>query len=274
MRARYGSRFMTVVLPPRGPGRRAFSLVLFCVGLVMLIAFVTLAVDIGRLRLARSELQTAADASARAGAFSLPASNDAVWEQAADAGMQNTALDADSRGGASSETGVALDPDEDIHVGIWDSATRTFTELTDDSSTKRDERRAANAVMTNAQKFASLPAGGTNCSAPLMALNNRDATGDLVIYVSDNESWVDAPHYGRFGGSATQTMKEWSVFNARNPGAKLVCIDLQPYGTTQASGRPDILNVGGFSDAVFDTIARFARGETRDWVEIVKQTEV
>ena len=34
--------------------------------------------------------------------------------------------------------------------------------------------------------------------------------------------------------------------------AKLVCIDIQPYGTTQAKSRPDIINVGGFSDAVFD----------------------
>ena len=48
-------------------------------------------------------------------------------------------------------------------------------------------------VMTNAQKLASLPCGGTNCSAPLAYLNQRKAKGDLVIYVSDNESWVDTP---------------------------------------------------------------------------------
>ena len=37
---------------------------------------------------------------------------------------------------------------------------------------------------------------------------------------------------------------------------------------------PEILNVGGFSDAVFDTIARFVSDDTRDWMDIVKQTEV
>jgi 60 kDa SS-A/Ro ribonucleoprotein len=52
-------------------------------------------------------------------------------------------------------------------------------------------------VMTNAEKLAKLPFGGTNCSAPLAFLNKQNAKGDLVIYVSDNESWVDAPHYGR-----------------------------------------------------------------------------
>lgn len=40
-------------------------------------------------------------------------------------------------------------------------------------------------VMTNATKLASLPCGGTNCSAPLEYLNRQKATGDLVIYVSD-----------------------------------------------------------------------------------------
>ena len=29
---------------------------------------------------------------------------------------------------------------------------------------------------------------------------------DLVVFVSDNESWVDSPCHGRFGGSATEVM--------------------------------------------------------------------
>jgi len=127
-------------------------------------------------------------------------------------------------------------------------------------------------VMTNAAKLASLPAGGTNCSAPLAFLNRRRANGDLVIYVSDNESWIDAPQYGRFGGSATQTMKEWAHFRERNPQARMVCIDLQPYGTVQAKERSDILNVGGFSDQVWDVIAEFARGELNadHWVGVIE----
>jgi 60 kDa SS-A/Ro ribonucleoprotein len=55
-------------------------------------------------------------------------------------------------------------------------------------------------------------------------------------------------------------MQEWNKFRRRNPQARLVCIDAQPYGTTQAAERDDILNVGGFSDQVFDLIAEFARG--------------
>ena len=128
-------------------------------------------------------------------------------------------------------------------------------------------------VMTNAKKLAALPAGGTNCSAPLAFLNKTGAEGDLVIYVSDNESWVDAPHYGRYGGSATETMNEWARFKRRNPKARMVCIDIQPYGTVQAKSRPDILNIGGFSDQVFDVIRAFARSELNadHWIGIIEE---
>lgn len=131
-------------------------------------------------------------------------------------------------------------------------------------------------VLTNAEKLAKLPCGGTNCSAPLAFLNKHDAKGDLVIYVSDNESWVDAPHYGRFGGSATATMQEWSRFRNRNPGSRMVCIDIQPYGTVQAKERRDILNIGGFSDQVFDVIAEFANGNLNadHWIGVIENYEL
>jgi len=135
---------------------------------------------------------------------------------------------------------------------------------------------ARDSVMTNAQKLASLPCGGTNCSAPLELLNRRSADGDLVIYVSDNESWVDSPRYGSFGGSATATMKEWSRFRNRNPGARMVCIDIQPYGTVQAKERHDVLNIGGFSDQVFALVAEFANGNLNadHWVGVIENMDL
>ncbi|QNP47413.1 vWA domain-containing protein [Diaphorobacter aerolatus] len=111
-------------------------------------------------------------------------------------------------------------------------------------------------VMTNAQKLAQIGGGGTNCSAPLKLLADEKAKVDLVIMVSDNESWMDNRHRG-----ATATMMEWERIKQRNPDAKLVCIDIQPYGTSQAMDRKDILNVGGFSDAVFDVVASFSQGK-------------
>lgn len=123
-------------------------------------------------------------------------------------------------------------------------------------------------ILTNAKAFASLPSGGTHCSAPLAWLNRHQEKGDLVIYVSDNESWMDAHRSGR----ATATMMEWEAFRRRNPQARLVCLDIQPYGHSQAQERGDILNVGGFSDAVFEIIAQFAAGNLQagHWVGAIE----
>lgn len=123
-------------------------------------------------------------------------------------------------------------------------------------------------VMTNARKLAAIGGGGTNCSAALEALNGRRAKGDLVVFVSDNESWAD-PRTGR--GSAL--MGEWSRFRKRNPGAKLACVDLQPSGTTQAAEGDDVLNVGGFSDEVFNVLSAFAQGKLAadHWVGRVEE---
>jgi 60 kDa SS-A/Ro ribonucleoprotein len=124
---------------------------------------------------------------------------------------------------------------------------------------------ARDSVMTNAQKLASIGGGGTSCSAPLAELNRQRARGDLVVFVSDNESWVDA------GGRGTEMMRQWAAFKARNPQAKLACIDLQPNRTTQAREGGDILNVGGFSDAVFELLAAFSSSglDARHWVDTI-----
>jgi 60 kDa SS-A/Ro ribonucleoprotein len=131
-------------------------------------------------------------------------------------------------------------------------------------------------VLTNAQKLSSLPSGGTNCSAPLAWLNQRKASGDLVIYVSDNESWIDTRHYGRFGGSATETMRQWDKFKHRNPPAKMICIDIQPNATAQAVERADIINVGAFSDQVFSLIADVAHGRSSKdhWVREIERIAI
>ena len=71
-------------------------------------------------------------------------------------------------------------------------------------------------------------------------------------------------------------MKEWAAYKRRNPNAKLVCIDIQPYGSTQAAEREDVLNIGGFSDRVFDVIAQFAAGTLAadHWVGVIEAVEV
>lgn len=127
-------------------------------------------------------------------------------------------------------------------------------------------------ILTNATRLADLAGGGTNCSAPLEWLIARKQAPDLVIFVSDNQSWADA---GR-NLMGTPMMRNWEKLKARNPKAKLVCIDIAPYGTTQAKSRKDVLNIGGFSDAVFDQIAAFAEDRLgpEHWISEIETIEL
>lgn len=129
-------------------------------------------------------------------------------------------------------------------------------------------------VMTNAEKLASAPSGGTNCSAPLAELNRRGTHADTVIYVSDNQSWIDTSIGSWRGG--TETLREWERLKSRSPGARMACIDLQPYGSAQAPDRRDILNVGGFSDAVFRVVGRFGcvGNEPGQWVDVINRVAI
>jgi len=121
---------------------------------------------------------------------------------------------------------------------------------------KRLALNPRDSVMTNAKKLAAVGGGGTNCSAPLKQINDQSMHVDLVLMVSDNESWVDATR-----NRGTATMQEWNAIKARCPQAKFVCLDIQPYTHTQAVEREDILNIGGFSDHVFQVVSAFAQGE-------------
>jgi 60 kDa SS-A/Ro ribonucleoprotein len=126
-------------------------------------------------------------------------------------------------------------------------------------------------VMTNSERLASIGGGGTCVSAPLAQLNARKARGELVVIVSDNESWIDAN-----SARGTATMREWNAFRSRNPNARLVRIDLQPYATTQVVDRQDILNIGGFSDHVLEVVSDFAAGRLHsdDWVGKIESVVV
>jgi 60 kDa SS-A/Ro ribonucleoprotein len=136
-------------------------------------------------------------------------------------------------------------------------------------------------VLTNANKLRQLPGGGTDCSCVLKDLNAKNAKGiSTVIILSDNESWVDSQGQGvggYYGGRrGTETMKQWNEFRKRNPKAKLVCIDIAPNGTAQTVDRPDILNVGGFSDSVFTVVDLFLKNDltSSHWVGTIKKVEI
>ena len=135
-------------------------------------------------------------------------------------------------------------------------------------------------IMTNAKRLAAYGGGGTRLGAALAHLNATKETGDLIILVSDNESWLggERPHYSLSQG--TEMVREFNRYQRRNANAKLVCIDIAPTTTAQAPDSDICLNIGGFSDAVWSTIARFVEGDTEDktdssaWVDEIEAIEL
>lgn len=123
-------------------------------------------------------------------------------------------------------------------------------------------------VLTNAKALASIPSGGTNCSLVLKDLNNRKVKGDSVIYISDNESWINNGYK-----DSTGMMTEWVEFKKRNPAARLVLLDLTCGNTSQVTQHDDILQVGGFSDNVFNVVNTFLKygHDTDHWVSEIEK---
>ncbi|AWY21237.1 RNA-binding protein [Moraxella bovis] len=113
-------------------------------------------------------------------------------------------------------------------------------------------------VLALAERLAKFGGGGTHTALPLAELNRQKAKIDVMIYFSDNESWADEQ-----SGRGTQMMKEWRILKKRCPNAKLICVDLQPYTSSQAKNGNDVLNVGGFGDNVFKVIEAFCCYATR-----------
>jgi len=140
----------------------------------------------------------------------------------------------------------------------------------------------SDSILSLSERLAKYGGGGTDCSIPLHQANTKYRKRQFagVVLVSDNESWVyrsRAFAYGRQG--ATGVLSEWQTFvaNQQRMGVsspKLVCIDIQPYGSTQAPERDDILNIGGFSDAVFHVVASYLNDDTARFVAEVESIEL
>ena len=71
-------------------------------------------------------------------------------------------------------------------------------------------------------------------------------------------------------------MKEWLKLKKRCRQAKLVCIDLTPGDVSQVvKHRQSILQVGGFSDKVFNVVADFiANPSDNAWVDKIEALDL
>ncbi|PAY16667.1 ribonucleoprotein [Rhodopirellula sp. SM50] len=151
-----------------------------------------------------------------------------------------------------------------------------------DTRTYQAKIDPSDSILSLSARLSKYGGGGTDCSLPLVEANKRYAKRAFagIVLVSDNQSWINSGRaYGYGRGGSTGVMTEWEKFKKaqRKNGIadpKLVCIDIAPYGNTQAPDRQDILNVGGFSDAVFRVVASFLENDASRFVRDVESVEL
>ncbi len=125
--------------PVRRGVRRGMMLAYIVVALLTLIGICSLAVDVGRVHVAKSQLRVAADAAARAGTNALSSGVTAAQNAAVAVAAANTA----------DGSAVSIDSTNDIEFGTWDPSARTFTVLTGAA------RSTANSIRVTARRTAA-----------------------------------------------------------------------------------------------------------------------
>ena len=133
-------------------------------------------------------------------------------------------------------------------------------------------------MLSLADRLSHYGGGGTDCSVPLKVANARFSSRPFVgcIVLSDNESWFGAGIYSR----GTSTANEWQRFCENQKrlrkfkSPKYVGVNLQPSAIAQNKEAKDVMNVGGFSDGVFETVAAFFEDDTGRFVRAVEAVDL
>ena len=138
----------------------------------------------------------------------------------------------------------------------------------------------SDSILSLAERLAKYGGGGTDCSLPLAAANTRYAKRRFAgcVLVSDNESWVGTGRQRLDGRDdrvadvrrATRSGCTARALQARSWSAS-TCSRTRPRRPRSAS---DILNVGGFSDAVFSVVAAFLADDAGRFVAEVEAVEL
>lgn len=157
---------------------------------------------------------------------------------------------------------------------------RAMTLLFDDRCTTARERGIVlnDSVVDNAAAICARAGGGTSTETVLIRLNQTkpELTENisLIVITSDNETWSKAFH--GWQRSYPIMMDQWRLFKKRHPKAKLVLIDLTPGNHTQVPNEDGVLNIGGFSDTIFDLIQLFVNDQLGPdrWVGEINKVEL
>ncbi|MBC8106638.1 MAG: Tad domain-containing protein [Anaerolineae bacterium] len=181
---------------PRLRRRRyaGITLIYATVVMVVLCSFVSLGVDYGRVQLAKTELQRAADAGSRYGASGLK--NILYGVSAARANAVVAAKDNLADGSP-----VTLDANKDVELIIWDAKKKTATVTTDPY--------AANAVRVTARRTAARGNPIPMTFARLAGVNSCDASATSISMLTpgaDEDYLVEATNNPYLSGMPPGTI--------------------------------------------------------------------
>ncbi len=229
--------------------------ILAAVLMVVVLAVVVFAVDLGYIRLVQAELQNSADAGALAAAYALPApsSHDAV------AAAQDFASQNHSRGGDP----TLLVADADVEPGTWDVKTHVFTPVADpaDANTVRVTVHRCQASGNPAKLFFARVLGHDSVDVAAVAVATRltrwniiaanklqigsgsvvsgvSAYGRRRVELGSGVSVVDGARIGSLPGSVVQ------YSNAQGLPENLVRADVQPELANQVANLINQIEAG------------------------------
>jgi 60 kDa SS-A/Ro ribonucleoprotein len=135
-----------------------------------------------------------------------------------------------------------------------------------DDVAKRIALNPRDSVSTIADRICQDAGGGTNISDVFVKIledvRQRGFRPDAIVLVSDMQTWREgsgiAGGYGQRGTSANELFN--TIKAETGKPVKLVCWNMSAGEDTQAIGN-DVLNVGGWSEALWQTVADFLSGK-------------
>jgi Flp pilus assembly protein TadG len=180
--------------------RHGVAIVFLAVVFVVLVAFCSLAVDLGRVQLVKTELRRAADAAARYGITGLPRGITVAQDWAIAAAAENRA----------DGTPVVIDRTLDIEFGTWNPVTRSFTVL---SGTARS---GATALRVTAPRTRARGTGVSLMFAGALGVTSHDLSPSATVTMAQAQYGVVGLDYIKMGGNSSTSY--WSSSGTVTPG--------------------------------------------------------
>lgn len=228
--------------------RRGLSMVWTIVVTVALAGFCSLAVDVGRVQVVKTELRQAADAAARHAAQALSSTGPAA------ARANAVAAAADNKAGG---TSVVLDAAADVEFGRWDAAARAFTLLTGANESTADAVRVTarrNSTRGNAVALSFGPAIGVrtaNVSAVSVARVNPRKPGivglDSITMSGSSGAGNSTTSYRSKSGAFTGTSTTYGRGTIASNGSISIAGNSQISGDARPGPGKSVTVTGGAS---------------------------